>query len=237
MEIPIIYENEEVLVVNKPAGLVIHSDGKTNEPTLVDWILEKYPEIKNVGELAEYDGKKITRAGIVHRLDRETSGVIIIAKTRDSYLNLKNQFQNRTISKTYNTFVHGKLKEKNGTIDLPIGRSKSDFRQWSAEKNTRGELRDAITDYKVLKENEDYTYVEVNPKTGRTHQIRVHFKAINHSLVCDKLYSPKRDCVLGFKRLALHARTLSFQLLNGETITTEADLPEDFEKALSIIVN
>ena len=236
-EIKIIYENEEVLVVNKPAGLVVHSDGKTNEPTLVDFILENYPNIKDVGEPAVYDGKEIARPGIVHRIDRETSGVIVIAKTQESFLNLKKQFQDREITKTYNAFLYGVLKDKSGTINLSVGRSKSDFRQWSAQRGARGELREAVTHYKVLEENKDFTYVEVNPKTGRTHQIRVHFKAIDHPVVCDKLYAPKRACELGFERLALHASTLSFRLQNDEIITVEADLPEDFKQALSMIAS
>ena len=120
---------------------------------------------------------------------------------------------------------------------MPIGRSKSDFKQWSAQHGARGELREALTQYKVLKENKDFAYVEVIPKTGRTHQIRVHFKAIDNQVVCDKIYAPKRECGLGFKRLALHARTLSFKLQNGEIITAEAELPQDFEKALEIIAN
>ncbi|HJO89901.1 MAG: RluA family pseudouridine synthase [Candidatus Pacebacteria bacterium] len=237
MDIKIIFENEEVVILNKPIGLVVHSDGKTDEPTLVDFILENYPEVEGVGEPAVYDGKEIARPGIVHRLDRETSGVIVIAKTQDSFLNLKKQFQERKITKTYNAFLYGTLKDKSGVIDLPIGRSKSDFKQWSAQHGARGELREALTQYKVLKENKDFAYVEVIPKTGRTHQIRVHFKAIDNQVVCDKIYAPKRECGLGFKRLALHARTLSFKLQNGEIITAEAELPQDFEKALEIIAN
>lgn len=241
MDIKIIFENEEVIVVNKPAGLVVHSDEKTNEPTLVDFILKNYPEIKDVGEPVIYNGKEIARPGIVHRLDRETSGVIVIAKTQESFLNLKKQFQERKIEKIYNAFVCGRLNPpdggKSGIIDRPIGKSKSDFRQWSAQHGARGELREALTHYKVLEKNKDFTYVEVTPKTGRTHQIRVHFKAISHSVVCDKLYAPKRGCGLGFERLALHARTLSFRLLSGEIITAEAELPQDFEQALSIIAN
>lgn len=241
----IIFENEEVVVLNKPAGLVVHSDGKTDEPALTDWILEKYPETKDVGEPAFYDGKEIARPGIVHRIDRETSGVIVVAKTQESFLNLKKQFQKREVTKTYNAFLYGVPKNKSGVIDLPIGRSKSDFKQWSAQNNTRGELRDAVTDYKVLKKNDNFTYIEASPKTGRTHQIRVHFKAINHPVVCDKIYASKREltqirdsaggCGLGFKRLALHARTLSFKLQNGEIITAEAELPQDFQNALTTL--
>lgn len=237
MDIKIIFENEEVIVLNKPAGLVVHSDGKTDEPNLTDWIVENYPEVEGVGEPAVYDGKEIARPGIVHRLDRETSGVIVIAKTQDSFLNLKKQFQAREITKTYNAFLYGVIKEKSGVIDLPIGRSKSDFKQWSAQHGARGELREAVTHYKVLKENKDFTYVEVTPKTGRTHQIRVHFKAIGNQVVCDKIYAPKRKCELGFERLALHAKALTFKLQSGEVITAEAELPWDFKQALTAIAN
>jgi 23S rRNA pseudouridine1911/1915/1917 synthase len=197
--------------------------------------------MKNIGERALYNGKEIARPGIVHRLDRETSGVIILAKTQESFLNLKRQFQNREIMKIYNTFVYGDLNPpaggKSGVINLPIGRSKNDFRQWSAERGARGELREAITNYSIVKGNKDFTFVEVNPRTGRTHQIRVHFKAISHPVVCDKLYAPKRKCGLGFTRLALHARSLTFRLQSGETITVEADLTEDFIKALQEIAD
>jgi 23S rRNA pseudouridine1911/1915/1917 synthase len=231
--IKIIYENEEVIVINKPAGLVVHSDGKTNKPTLTDWIIENYPEIKDVGEPAIYNGKKIARPGTVHRLDRETSGVIVLAKTQESFLNLKKQFQERTTEKIYNAFVYGAIKKEKGIIDRPIGKSRSDFRKWSAQRGARGEMREAVTEYKVLNKNKDFSCLEVSPKTGRTHQIRVHFKAINHPVVCDKLYAPKRECGLGFGRLALHARSLSFKLQSGETITVEAEFPQDFENALT----
>lgn len=234
-DIKIIFENDEVLVINKPAGLVVHNDGKTDEPSLANWALEKYTEIKDVGEKVVYNGKEIIRSGIVHRLDRETSGVIVLAKTQESFLNLKRQFQERKIEKIYNAFVYGVLKEKTGIINRPIGKSRSDFRKWSAQRGARGELREALTYYKVIRSNKDFCFVEVSLKTGRTHQIRVHFKAINHPVVCDKLYAPKQSCELGFKRLALHARSLSFSLVNGERVTVEAPLPEDFKKALKFL--
>jgi 23S rRNA pseudouridine1911/1915/1917 synthase len=235
MEIPIIFENDEVLVVDKPAGLVVHSDGKTKEPNLTDWVVEKYPMVVDVGEPAVYDGKEIARPGIVHRLDRETSGVIMLAKTQESFENLKKQFQDREMEKTYNAFVYGSVKNEEDTIDRPIGKSKSDFRKWSAQRGARGVMREAVTDYKVLEKNKDFSYVEVSPKTGRTHQIRVHFKAINYPVVCDKLYAPKRDCALGFDRLALHAKSITFSLLNGESVTVEADLPKDFQEAVKML--
>ena len=234
-EINIIFENDEVLAVDKPAGLVVHSDGKTKEPNLTDWGVENYPEMESIGEKAVYDGKEIARPGIVHRLDRETSGVIVLAKTQESFENLKKQFQERETKKIYNAFVYGPMKEEEATIDRPIGKSKSDFRKWSAQRGARGELREAVTDYKVLEKSKEFSYLEVSPKTGRTHQIRVHLKAINYPVVCDKLYAPKRECALGFDRLALHARSITFALLNGENVTVEADLPEDFEKAVKTL--
>ena len=251
-DVKIIFENDEVLVVDKPAGLVVHparpaggSDGKTDESSLTDWVLDKYPEMKDVGEPAEYDGKVIARPGVVHRLDRETSGVLVLAKTQESFENLKKQFQERETKKIYNAFVYGAVKNEEDTIDRPIGKSKSDFRKWSAQRGARGVMREAVTEYKVLQKNKDFSYLEISPKTGRTHQIRVHFKAINYPVVCDKLYAPKlarrsfsgggRDCALGFERLALHAKSLTFSLLSGEKVTVEADLPEDFKKAMETL--
>ncbi len=236
MKIRKLFENEEVIVVNKPAGLVVHSDGKTEESNLCDWILENYPEIENVGEpLILQNGTEIKRPGIVHRLDRETSGVLIIAKTQESFLNLKEQFQNKEVKKIYKTFVWGKMKENEGIIDRPIGKSGKDFRQWSAQRGARGKLREAITEYRVLKSNEEFSYLEINLKTGRTHQIRVHMKAVNTPVVGDKLYAPKQDYALGFERVALHAFSVRFSLISGEKVEIEASLPIDFEKALGMI--
>ncbi|PIT96661.1 hypothetical protein COT82_01950 [Candidatus Campbellbacteria bacterium CG10_big_fil_rev_8_21_14_0_10_35_52] len=235
MKIQILYENNEVIVVNKPAGLLTHNDGKDKNKTLTDWALERYPKIKNVGEPSRYRGNEIARHGIAHRLDRETSGVIVLAKTQESFLNLKKQFQERKITKIYNAFVYGEIKKEKDIINRPIGKSKSDFRKWSAQRGARGDLREAITYYKVLKKNKDFSYVEVSPKTGRTHQIRVHFKAINHPVVCDKLYAPKHICGLGFERLALHAKSLEFSLINGEVIFAESELPKDFKYALTLL--
>ena len=238
MKIEKLFENEEVLVVNKPAGLVVHSDGRTKEPNLCDWILENYPEVEEVGEsLVLQNGTEIKRPGIVHRLDRETSGALIIAKTQESFLNLKEQFQDKEIKKIYKTFVWGKMPEEEGMIERPIGKSGKDFRQWSAQRGARGKLREAITEYKVLESNEEFSYLEINLKTGRTHQIRVHMKAVNTPVVGDKLYAPKRDFALGFERVALHAHSVEFSLINGEKVEIEASLPQDFEKAIEIIEN
>lgn len=231
-----IYEDDYVIAVNKPSGLVVHEDGRTKEETLVDQLLEAYPEIQEVGEpWRRQDGTVLYRPGIVHRLDRDTSGVMVVAKTQESFEYLKKQFQKRMVEKIYNAFVYGIPQEKAGVIDRPIGKSGKDFRLWSAQRGAKGTLRDAITEYTVVRQGSDACFVEIHPRTGRTHQIRVHFKAIHHSIVCDRLYAPKQACILGFDRLALHARRLSFTRPDGQHITVEAALPADFEQALEML--
>lgn len=240
MNIPILYEDDEVLAINKPAGLVVHADGRTEEQTLVDWIGASYPAIvtAGVGESIKLaNGGTIPKPGIVHRIDRDTSGVLLIAKTQESFLNLKAQFQERTMVKTYKTLVHGFFKEPHGVIDKPIGRSTSDFRKWSAEFGARGELREAVTEYRVLGQGEvgavKLSYLDVFPKTGRTHQIRVHLKAVGHPILCDTHYAPKAPCALGFKRFALHAFSIEFRGKDGVLRRVEAPLPSDFSQALA----
>ena len=228
-EISVLYEDSHLLAVNKPSGLMVHGDARTSEPTLTDWLLEKYPKIASVGEpMTLQDGTKIERPGIVHRLDKETSGVLLVAKTPEAFAHLKKQFQDRKTSKTYHAFVYGVVKEDRGVINRPIGKSKNDPRLWSAQRGARGTMRDAVTEYRVLRRGTDASYLEIFPKTGRTHQIRVHLKAVNHPVVCDRLYAPKREPLLGFNRLALHALRLSFTDVDGTERTVEAPLPEDF---------
>ena len=149
--VEVLYEDVDFLVLNKPAGLVVHPDGKTEEYALTDWINEKYPEIVGVGEpYKTASGEMVDRPGIVHRLDRETSGALVVAKNQESYDFLKKSFQTRSVKKVYHTIVWGTVKADTGVIDRPIGRSKSDFRKWSAERFARGDLRPATTEYKVL---------------------------------------------------------------------------------------
>lgn len=241
----ILHQSPDIIAINKPAGLVVHSDGRTTEPTLADWVVKHFPDAKDVGEPIELaDGGTIPRPGIVHRLDRDTSGVMIIALTQEGFNHLKRQFQDRDVAKKYHAFVYGILKEDDGVIDRPITRSRKDFRLWSAQRGGRGEGRPAVTHYKVLKRLEaengidadGITFVEALPKTGRTHQIRVHMKAINHPLVADPLYAPKREPVLGFERLALHSREITFEDMENKEITVEAPYPPDFVLALSKVV-
>lgn len=238
----IIYEDENVLFLNKPAGLVVHDDGKEREErekTLCDWVMENYPEMENVGEPMDIKGDIIKRPGIVHRLDKETSGVIVLAKNQDSFYFLKNQFQERLATKVYNTIVWGNIKNDVGTVDAPIGRNGKDFRQWSATRGARGQMREAMTEYKVISRFEDvgekFVFLEVRPKTGRTHQIRVHMKYLNNPIVGDKLYAENRTYVLGFERVALHARSLTIEIPEKGVKTFEAPYPEDFIEVMGRI--
>jgi 23S rRNA pseudouridine1911/1915/1917 synthase len=247
MQPTILYEDDDILAVNKPAGLVVHSDGKTVESTLADWVLANYPDTKHVGEPARTQkGEEIVRPGIVHRLDRETSGVMLVAKTARGFDMLKKQFQEHEITKEYHAFLYGELKgemrggaEKlHGVIDRPIGRSAQDFRKWSAQRGSKGERREAVTEYDIVSRgdvgSEKYTFVHAYPLTGRTHQIRVHFKAVNYPLVADSLYSPKTENTLGFKRLALHSYQITFTKTDGIRETVTAAYPEDFKHALAL---
>ncbi|MFT6361600.1 MAG: 23S rRNA pseudouridine1911/1915/1917 synthase [Candidatus Paceibacteria bacterium] len=248
MNIEILFENENLLVINKPSGLVVHSDGKTDEPNLVDWVLENYPELNGIGEnmFIELHGKEVelNRPGIVHRIDRDTSGCLVIAKTQESFDNLKDKFKNREIHKTYYALVYGHIKNDSGLIDQPIGRHTKDFRMKMAGESARGKLREAQTEYTVLnryvdeskrdkqKLFEKYTLVECKPKTGRTHQIRVHLKWLNNPIVADSLYRGKRKHVLGLERTALHSQTISFDDIGGERITVSVDVPVDIQQSL-----
>ena len=247
MEIKILYEDRYILALDKPSGLVVHSDGRSKEPTLVDWINENYPDLKDVGEeQILQNGEVIKRPGIVHRLDKDTSGVIIVAKTKETHQFLKEQFQNRKVEKIYNTVVWGNFSAEKtiGVINKPIGKSASDFRKWSAEHGAKGELREAVTEYKVLAQNNEFAYLEVKPKTGRTHQIRVHLKSISHPVVCDKLYganppshkaTASEEKCLGFDRLALHALSIKLELPNHTYIQIESPLPNKFENAENLL--
>jgi 23S rRNA pseudouridine1911/1915/1917 synthase len=229
MKIKILYEDPNILVIDKPSGIAVHPDGRGKVKTITDWVLKNYPKMKNVGEpLGE-----IARPGIVHRLDKDTSGVLVLAKNQKTHEFLKNQFKGREIKKTYHAIVSGFMKEDKGIINKPIGRSPVDFRRHLAGRGARGELREAITEYKVLKRFESasqkFSYLEVMPKTGRTHQIRVHMKFLNHPVVCDSLYNPNDSCPVGFSRMALHAKSIEFKNLKGKTINIESPLPKEFK--------
>ena len=224
-KIKVLYEDSNILAVEKPSGVLTCPDQRSKEKTVFDLFLKEYPKIE-----------------LVHRLDRDTSGVLLFAKNKKAHEFLKKQFQDRTIRKTYVAIVNGSVKNDHGTINKPIGRSPSDFRRWLAGRGARGTLREAITEYKVLKRFEisknKYTYLEVHPKTGRTHQIRVHMKFLNHPVVCDSLYNANGPCPKDIARMALHAKSIEFNLpaqagdLKGKTIKVESPVPLMFKKMI-----
>lgn len=232
----ILYEDEALLVLNKQAGLMVHEDGRTAGATLTDWVRAERPALVGVGEpMRLQNGTVIGRPGVVHRIDRDTSGVVVLAKTQEAFEYLKAEFQHRRVEKEYRAFVWGLLKGAHGTVDRPIGRSRKDFRTWSAGNDAGGTLRAATTRWSMLAAGAGCSYLVVEPKTGRTHQIRVHLKAIGHPVVCDARYAPGRGSALGFTRLALHAYALTLTDLSGTRRIFEAPLPEDFRRAEGLI--
>ncbi len=231
----ILYQDSDVLVINKPAGLSTHSDGKKAELTLADWVVGQFPETIDVGESALLDdGRVISRPGIVHRLDRDTSGVMIVALNQKSFIWLKKQFQDHKVKKTYRAILYGHFADSisEQTINLPIGRSLKDPRVRVASFKAASTLREAVTVFRVLETLGDYSYVEANPKTGRTHQLRVHFKALQHPIVCDYLYAKGKACPEGLARQGLHAYRLKIALPDSSVQEFEAPLPEDMITAL-----
>lgn len=237
MEIKKIYEDNDIMAIDKPAGISMHGDGRSSDETFADLILKNFPYMKDVGEpmkvVVEGNEIEIKRPGIVHRLDKDTSGVLLLAKNQNAYEFLKNQFQNREIKKTYNALVYGHFKNDFGKINASIGRSPKDPRKRIASRGKSGKLKEAITDYEVLKRleinGENFTWLKLSPKTGRTHQIRVHMKFLNHPVVCDKLYASDKTCPEGISRLALHARSIEFKDLKGDIVKIESALPEDLK--------
>ena len=221
MKIKILYEDSNILAIDKLSGILAHPDKFSKEETILDWAKNKYK-----------------KAELVHRLDQETSGVMIIAKNPKAHEFLKSQFMNREIKKIYHTIVSGSMKNDRGVINKPIGRSPRDFRRWLSGRGARGELREAITEYKVLKRftsSHPFTYLEVKPKTGRTHQSRVHMKYLNHPVACDSLYNPDSPCPKGLSRLALHARSIEFRDPKGKIVKVESPLPKEFRKACPVL--
>lgn len=240
VEPTIIYEDSDVLVINKPEGWMVHEDGKkTDTPIVVEWFLRRSPEATGVGEPAyAQDGTLLNRAGVVHRLDRETSGVLILAKTQEAHRFLKQQFKDRNVYKEYRAFVYGRIHDRWGTINRPIGRSTKDHRLRSAMKGAKGQLRDAVTELERIGvgeyESESFSYLKLIPKTGRTHQLRVHLRAIDRPIVNDGLYgeyAKDKSNNLGLNRMALHAHQLEITLPNGQNERFIAPVPQEFEEA------
>ena len=228
-EIEIIYEDGDALVVNKPSGLTVHPKNISDDSaTLTRAVLKSRPEIAGVGDDPQM------RPGIVHRLDKDVSGVMIIAKTNKAFAHLKSQFQNRLVEKEYIALVNGKMEKGIGTISFKIARSKRSGKMVARPQSQEG--KDAITEYEVLQKFPNATLLSVKIMTGRTHQIRAHFSAIGHPIVGDKLYKSSksaRSAKLQLDRVFLHAKQLTVNLPNGERRAFEAPMPKELQNLLS----
>ncbi len=239
----VIFENEDILVIDKPVGLAVHGEGSDPAGTLVEWFLNRVPGAEGVGEpRVSTNGQVLERSGIVHRLDRDTSGIMVLAKNQAAFDHLKQQFQDRLATKEYRAIVYGVMKERWGTISRRIGRNSKDWKLRSAEKGARGQLRDAVTDWECIQsgkyEREPFSYLKLLPKTGRTHQLRVHLKSMGRPIVGDTLYAVShldRSNNIKLDRLALHAFRLTLTLPGGSVETFEAPIPEELTEAASRI--
>ncbi len=211
VDLPILYENDDVIVVNKPSGLLTHAKGGlSDEPTVAEIIRPKTSFATDTD-----------RPGIVHRLDRDTSGLLIIAKNPESAAHLQRQFAERTAKKTYIAITDGKPKLNAAKIDLPIGRNPSAPSTFRIDPNGKS----AQTVYRVLAENDTRSLVELKPTTGRTHQLRVHLAHLNAPILGDRVYGKSSDC-----RMMLHAQKLEITLPSGERKVFEAAIPDEFKK-------
>lgn len=221
----ILYEDEDILVLDKPAGLVVHPAAGHERGTLVNALLHHDPAFATLGNRG--------RPGIVHRLDKETSGVMVVAKTEAAQFQLQRQFKSRQVKKVYLALVWGKTKE-GGRIEAPIGRHEEDRKRMGV-RTQKG--REAVTTYQVIKHFNGFTLLAVHPETGRTHQIRVHLSAIGHPVVGDKVYGGKRErkgVRVKAERQLLHAWKLGFfHPRTGKWVEFEAPVPDDFKAFLS----
>jgi len=229
-KLKIVQETDDYLVINKPAGVIIHGGEGINEATLTDALEKKYPAIIKIGD-------DPLRPGIVHRLDKESSGLLVVAKTNEMFLHLKKQFQTRKIIKKYTALVYEKIDKEEDKINFPISRSAKGYKMAAHANNQTG--RQAITEFTVAKEFINYTLLNVKIKTGRTHQIRVHMSAYGHPVVGDHLYGTRKtkekNDKLGLNRIFLHADYLAFKNLEGEQQEFEIKLPVELKKVLEII--
>ena len=225
----IVYEDSDVIVIDKPAGMVVHPANGNHTGTLVNALMYHCGD-----DLSSING--VIRPGIVHRIDKDTSGLIMAAKNDRAHMSLSEQLSEHSITRRYIALVYNNFKEDEGTVDAPIGRDPYNrLRNKVIPEGAKGSdsARHAVTHYKVLERFGRYTLIEARLETGRTHQIRVHMTHIGHPLVGDELYGPDKN-KLGAKRQMLHAKVLGFvHPVSGEYIEFESPLPEDFEKVLA----
>ncbi len=236
-EVEVIKETDDYLVVNKPAGLLVHPTEAEEPVSLVSWLLEKYPEVSGVGENEK-------RPGIVHRLDKEASGLLVVAKTQEMFVSLKNQFKEREVDKEYSVLVYGKMEKDNGVIDFSIDRG-NDGRMAARPRVNLLKLKnvdkvqsgkEALTEFWVETEFARFSLLKVKTYSGRSHQIRVHMLAYGHPVIGDGLYFNKKLIKRNeqkLDRLFLHADKLCFTDLSGEENCYTVVLPEQLASYLS----
>ena len=221
----IVYEDKDVIVINKPRGMVVHPAPGHTSGTLVNALMHHCKDLSGInGEL---------RPGIVHRIDKDTSGLLAAAKNDRAHIGLARQLKDHTVTRKYIAVVHGSLAHDQGTIDAPIGRDPRDRKQFTV---TQKNGKHAVTHFAVLERLKDFTLVELKLETGRTHQIRVHMKFIGHPIVGDPVYGRSKDDWLDGQ--ALHAAVLGFQHpISGQYLEFSADLPEDMQNLLKNLRN
>lgn len=223
-DIPVefLYEDNDIVVVNKPKGMVVHPGNGNPDGTLVNAIMSKCK-----GSLSGIGGE--IRPGIVHRLDKDTSGVLVVAKNDKAHINMSEQIKNRKVKKTYIALVRGNLPDSDATINMPIARSTKDRKKMAVDKNGK----EAITHFKVIERFRGYTLLEIIIETGRTHQIRVHLSEIGYPVVGDMVYSNGKN-PFGVEGQMLHSKSLNFvHPITEKEMFIEAPLPEYFEKVLN----
>lgn len=221
--IDIVYEDDYMIIVNKPKGMVVHPANGNPDGTLVNAIMNICKD-----SLSGIGGEK--RPGIVHRLDKNTSGLLIVAKNDEAHIKISEQIKNREVKKIYIALVRGIIQEDEATINMPIARSKKDRKKMAVDKDGK----EAITHFKVLKRYDNYTLVEVKIDTGRTHQIRVHMSYIGHPVIGDDVYSNGKN-EFGVEGQMLHARSLDFiHPITNKSMHFEAELPEYFRKVIAL---
>ncbi|GGF11594.1 putative RNA pseudouridine synthase YlyB [Halobacillus andaensis] len=224
IELDVIFEDSDVIVVNKPSGMVVHPAAGHEEGTLVNALLY------HCNDLSGING--VERPGIVHRIDKDTSGLLMVAKNDKAHESLVQQLVDKTVERKYVAIVHGTIAHEYGTIDAPIGRDPKDRQRMAVVDNGR----DAVTHFQVLEHFKDYSYVECKLETGRTHQIRVHMRYINHPLAGDPKYGPRKTLELDGQ--ALHAKSLGFtHPTTGEWKSFEVAPPEEFTQTLEYLRN
>ncbi|WP_040286920.1 RluA family pseudouridine synthase [Sporosarcina koreensis] len=219
LDLDIVYEDKDVLVVNKPSGMVVHPAPGHTTGTLVNGLMYHCDDLSGING--------VMRPGIVHRIDKDTSGLLMVAKNDKAHASLVDQLMAKSVTRVYTALVHGHIPHDNGTIDAPIGRNPKDRQSMAVENNGKN----AVTHFKVLERFGDFTLVECRLETGRTHQIRVHMKYIGHPLAGDPKYGPKKT--IEFDGQALHAGTLGFvHPVSGEYMEFETPLPENYRQLL-----